>query len=119
MHNQTLWLISCHSLKLVPFPSSHFCFILYNFPWSMLYLATKRKIKKVLHKRREKFYPRSGNMKCQSEMKGHSVHYTHLYKRVLIERQLFLQSERSIMVSRCQTQPVSWLLWGGIGWSLI
>lgn len=31
------------------------------------------------------------------------------------ERQLFLQSERSIVVSRCQSQPVLWLFWGGIG----
>lgn len=74
---QTLWLISCHSLKPVPFPSSHFCFILYIFLQIMLYLLTKRKIRKVFHKSRQKFNSGKGSVKCQSEMKGNSIHYTH------------------------------------------
>lgn len=80
----------------------------------MLHLLKKRKIKKVLHDRIEKFYTGSGNVRCQSETKGNFVHYILSYKGVLIERQLFLQSERNIMASRCQSQPVSQLFWSGI-----
>lgn len=92
MHNKTFWLISRHSRKPIPFPPSHFCFILSNFQCTMLYLPTKRKMKEVLHKIREKFYSGSGNVKCQGEMKGNPVHYTHLHKG-FFDRKTVVSSE--------------------------